>query len=106
MEDIYKDLNIPKKQIRATSNENPKKFQALVHKTWIKSIIENKKLLHSAPVYKDEDINIEWPKKHDLDVGWDFVYIVVSVFFLFHMFWMFSTKFTSDSYFRSIKNSR
>lgn len=87
MEDILRDLYIPKKQINGTEIAN--RFRAIVHKSWIKSLIENKKLLNNSPVYKDEVIQIEWPKKQDLDCNWDFVYIVVRNFYCFPIYWIF-----------------
>ncbi|KAB0793224.1 hypothetical protein PPYR_12844 [Photinus pyralis] len=67
MENLLEELGIPKRYFKSTSRED--KFIALVHKSWLKSLVKHSKLSEFTEKTKleawgelDEDIGIGWTK--------------------------------------------
>ena len=72
MDVISQELNIPKRQIKETKNRH--RFTIIAHKSWLKNISQNGKLIE-FPVHYGLD---DWPHGNSLGNSWQKVHIIVS----------------------------
>lgn len=79
MDSINAELHIPKRQLREVKSTCNNRFEAIVPKEWIKSLVQQGRLLPNVPEIAKN--LFEWPtnESNGLESSWQKVHLTVSV---------------------------